>query len=149
MKRKNLETILYSSAGVAAMFVVLMAFYVVTSALKLRLDVTADKVHTLSPGTKKIIGKIDARLTLRFYCTQADNAMPPVLRTYAQHIEDMLAEYKQAAQGKIISQKWDPNPDSDAEDSARLNGVEGQAAGPFGANKIYLGIVVGILDEKF
>jgi ABC-type uncharacterized transport system involved in gliding motility auxiliary subunit len=149
MKRKNFETLLYSSAGVVVMFVVLLAFYVVTSALKLRIDVTGDKANTLSPGTKKIISKIGSRVTIRFYCTQADNAMPPVLRTYAQHIEDMLGEYKQAAQGKIIIQKLDPKPDSDAEDSARLNGIEGQATGPFGSDKIYLGIVVSIFDEKF
>ncbi len=149
MKQKNFETILYSSVGVAAMFVVMLAFYVVTSAAKLRIDVTADKAHTLSPGTKKILSKLDSRVTVRFYCTQADNAMPPALRTYAQHIEDLLAEYKEAAKGKIAIQKFDPKPDSDAEESARLNGVEGQATGPFGASKIYLGIVVSIFDEKF
>lgn len=149
MKQKNFETILYSAAGVLVMFVVMMACYVVISAGKVRFDVTADKMHTLSPGTKRIISSIKSRVTIRFYCTQGDNAMPPALRTYAQHIEDMLAEYKQAAQGKIIIQKLDPKPDSDAEDSARLNGVEGQATGPFGANKIYLGIVVSIFDQKF
>jgi len=26
--------------------------------------------------------------------------MPPVLRTYAQHIEDLLGEYKEAGHGK-------------------------------------------------
>jgi len=149
MKRKNFETILYSSVGVAAMFVVLMALYVVICAFKVRFDVTAEKVHTLSAGTKKIIGKINSHVTIRFYCTQADNAMPPVLRTYAQHIQDLLEEYKQEAHGKIVIQKLDPKPDSEAEDSARLNGVEGQPTGPFGSDKIYLGIVVSIFDQKF
>jgi len=149
MKQKNFETILYSTAGVAAMFVVMLALYIVMTAVKLRLDVTAEKVHTLSPGTKKILGKLDSPITVRFYCTQADNTMPPVLRTYAQHIEELLAEYKQAAKGKIIIQKFDPKPDSDAEDSARLNGIAGQATGPFGSDKIYLGIVVSMLDDKF
>src|SRR5581483_7256067 len=149
MKQKNFETILYSTAGVAAMFVVMLAFYIVTNAFKVRVDITAEKSHTLSPGTKKILGKLNSRVTLRFYCTQADNAMPPALRTYAQHIEDLLNEYKQAAQGKLVIQKLDPKPDSDAEESARLNGVTGQATGQFGTDKIYLGIVASMLDEKF
>jgi ABC-type uncharacterized transport system involved in gliding motility auxiliary subunit len=149
MKQKNLETILYSTVGVAAMFVVMVAFYVVIHSLKLRLDVTAEKTHTLSAGSKRILGKLDSRVTVRFYCTQADNAMPPALRTYAQHIEDMLAEYKEAAHGHIVIQKLDPKPDSDAEDSARLNGVLGQPMGPFGSDKIYLGVVVSLLDQKF
>jgi ABC-type uncharacterized transport system involved in gliding motility auxiliary subunit len=130
------------------MFVVLLAFYVVTSAAKDRIDLTDEKAFTLSPGTKKILGKLDSRVTIRFYCTQAGNNMPPSLRTYAQHIEDLLAEYQQAGKGKIVVQKFDPQPDSDAEDSARLDGVDGQATGPFGGEKVYLGVVVSMLDQK-
>lgn len=149
MKQKNLETILYSTAGVALMFVVMLAFYIVISAVKMRVDVTADKAHTLSEGTKKILGKLNSRVTLRFYCTQSGNAMPPALRTYAQHVEELLNEYKEAANGKLVIQKFDPQPDSDAEESAKLNGVTGQATGPFGSDKIYLGVVASMLDEKF
>lgn len=149
MKQKNFETILYSSAGVIAMAVVMVAFYIVSGAFKVRVDITEDKAHTLSAGTRHIIAKLDAPVTLRFYCTQGDNAVPPALRTYAQHVEDLLAEFKQAGQGKIIIQKLDPKPDSDAEDSARLNGIEGRATGPFGSSKIYLGIVASVFDQKF
>jgi len=53
MKQKNFETILYSTAGVLAMFVVLLAFYVVTSAFKTRVDLTADKVYTLARAPRK------------------------------------------------------------------------------------------------
>nr|WP_283950764.1 GldG family protein [Pedosphaera parvula] len=127
----------------------MVAAYIITSAVKVRVDVTADKAHTLSSGTKNIIGKLNSHVTLRFYCTQADNAMPPALRTYARHIEDLLGEYKQQAKDKLVIQKFDPKPDSDAEDSARLNGVEGRATGPFGSAKIYLGMVASMFDEKF
>jgi ABC-type uncharacterized transport system involved in gliding motility auxiliary subunit len=148
MKQKNFETILYSTAGVAVMFVVLLAFFVVSSAFKQRLDLTSEKAFTLSPGTKKILEKLDSRVTIRFYCTQGDTAMPPALRNYSQHVEDLLAEYKVAGHGKIIIEKLDPKPDSDAEDSARLDGVAGQPTSPFGGDKVYLGLVVSMLDEK-
>lgn len=147
MKQKNFETLLYSAIGVVGMLVVAIAFYIVSSAAKVRVDITADKIHTLSAGTKKILAKLDSPVTIRFYCSQGDNAMPPQLRTYAQHIEDLLGEYQQASHGKLILKKFDPKPDSDAEDSARLNGVEGQMANQF--EKIYLGIVVSRLDDKF
>jgi len=148
MKQKNIETILYSAAGVAVMFVLLLAFYVVTSAFKERLDLTGEKAFTLSPGTKKILGKLDARVTIRFYCTQSGTAMPAALRTYAEHIEDLLGEYQQAGKGKIVVQKFDPQPDSDAEDSAHLDGVEGQATTRLGGDKVYLGLAVIMLDQK-
>ena len=144
MKEKNFETALYSSAGVAAMFVVLLAFYVVTSAFKERLDLTAEKAYTLSPGTRNILAKLDSPVTLRFYCSQAE--MPPTLKPFAQEIEDLLGEYQQAGKGKVVVEKYDPRPDSDAEDSARLNGVQGQPL-PSG-DRIYLGLAVSRMDDK-
>ncbi len=149
MKRKQFERIFYSAGGVAAMFVVMVATYIVTSEFKLRFDVSADKEHTLSAGTKKILNNLDSRVTLRFYSTQAGNAMPPALKTYARHVEDLLREYQQEAKGHLAIEKYDPQPDSEAEDSAKLNGIEGRATGPFGTDKIYLGVVVTLLDEKF
>lgn len=151
-KRKTFERAFYSLGGVAAMFAVMMGFYILTNTIKGRCDITADKSHTLSDGTKRILSKLDTRLTIRFYCTQSDNAMPPALRTYARHVEDLLNEYQQTAatgKGRLVIQKLDPKPDSDIEDAARLDGVEGRATGPFGSDKIYLGVVISFLDEKF
>ncbi len=148
MKQKNFETLLYSTAGVAIMLVVVVAFYIVTSAFKDRVDLTAEKAFTLSPGTRKILGRLDSRVTVRFYCTQSGATMPPSLRTYAQHVEDLLGEYEQASHGKIVIKKFDPEPDSDAEDSARLDGIEGQPTSAFGGDKVYLGLVVSMLDQK-
>ena len=78
--------------------------------------------------------------------------MPPALKTYAHHVEDLLHEYVQETahgHGTLLIEKYDPKPDSDAEDSARLTGIEGHATGPFGSDKIYLGVVVSLLDKKF
>ena len=43
MKQKNFETILYSTAGVAVMFVVLIAVYILTRAAKDRIDLSAEE----------------------------------------------------------------------------------------------------------
>jgi ABC-type uncharacterized transport system involved in gliding motility auxiliary subunit len=150
LMKRNFETLLYSTAGVAAMFVMSVSIYIVTSAVNVRVDVTADKLHTLSSGTKRILAKLDSQVIIRFYCTQGDNAMPPSLRTYARHVEDLLREYQQEADrghGKLIVEKFDPKPDSDIEEAARLNGVEGQTSQT--GDKFYLGLVVSLLDQKF
>lgn len=147
MKQKNFQTYLYSAAGVVGMIIVLLAFYVISSAVKQRVDLTADKAYTLSPGTKEILGKLKSRVTIRFYCTQGE-LMPVQLKTYASRVEDLLGEYKQASHGKVVIEKYDPAPDSDAEDQARLNGVEGQPISAFGGDKIYMGLVVSILKDK-
>ena len=72
--------------------------------------------------------------------------MPVFLTTYAQRVDDLLGEYKQASKGKIEIQRLNPEPDSDAEDSARLDGVEGAALRT--GERVYLGLSVSMLDQK-
>ncbi|HEV8541619.1 MAG TPA: Gldg family protein, partial [Verrucomicrobiae bacterium] len=55
-------------------------------------------------------------------------------------------EYQKYGGNKIQIKKYDPQPDSDAEDSANLDGVEGQPANT--GEKIYLGLAVSMLDQK-
>lgn len=147
MRKKTIETILYSMGGVVAMAIILIAFNVVAGAFKERIDLTKEKAFTLSQGTRAILNKLDTPIKIRFYCTQAEPSAETVyLRTYAKHVEDLLAEYKQVAKGKLTIEKYDPQPDSDAEDSARLDGVEGQMLR--NGEKFYLGLAVVQLDEK-
>jgi len=90
-------------------------------------------------------------VTIRFYATQSDNNPQLVpLKAYAQRIDDLLSEYKQAGHGKINVVKLDPTPDSDAEDNAHINGIDGQPTSPLGGDKFYLGIAVTVqgTDEK-
>ncbi|NBV86924.1 MAG: hypothetical protein EBS01_11855, partial [Verrucomicrobia bacterium] len=146
MKNKGLETWLYSSLGVAAMFGIIVLFYAIASSFNTRLDLTAERAYTLSAGTRAILSKLDTPVQIRFYCTRGDNRMPVFLKTYAQRVEDLLGEFRQASKGQIEIQKLDPAPDSDAEDSARLDGIEGQAR--MEGEPFYLGVSVSMLDQK-
>jgi len=148
MKKNSLEPILFSVAGVAAMVAILIAFNAVTGAFKTRIDLTKEKAYTLSAGTRAILQKLDTPVKIRFYFSQSDNSTPQTvpLKTYGQHVQDLLTEYKQTAKGKIILEQYDPKPESDAEDSAKLDGLEGIPL-PSG-DKFYLGVSISMLDAK-
>ena len=148
MKKKSLETILYSTAGIGAMALILIAFNVITSTIKTRVDLTKEKAYTLSAGTRAILAKLDTPLKVRFYCTQAESSTPDTvyLKGYAKRVEDLLTEYKQAARGKLTIEKYDPQPDSDAEDSARLDGIQAETLR--NGDRFYMGLAVSLLDEK-
>jgi ABC-type uncharacterized transport system involved in gliding motility auxiliary subunit len=146
MKSKSLEVILFSTAGVILMFAALVAINVIASHFKKRLDLTEEKAYTLSQGTRAILAKLDTPVQIRFYVSQRATEMPVFLKTYAQRVDDLLSEYRQASKGLIEVQKLDPEPDSDAEDSARLDGVEGQPLAS--GERIYLGLSVTMLDQK-
>ena len=117
-------------------------------ALQGRVDLTPEKAYTLSQGTRAILGKLDTPSTSASIAPRSGMPRPNRLsQDYAQRVEDLLDEYQQAAKGKIIIEKYDPQPDSDAEDSARLDGVEAQTAAA-AATAFYLGLAVSQLDAE-
>src|SRR5246500_48335 len=144
--KKVVENWLFSVVGVVALLIILIALNVLGNFIKFRWDLTENHLYTLSQGSQRIVQKLDTPVEIRFYYSK-DNASTPVyLRTYAQEVEDLLSEFQQASRGKIKIVKLDPKPDSDAEDSARLDGVEGQTVNL--SDKVYLGLAVSCLDAK-
>jgi len=146
MQKRHLETLLYSTGGVIALVAVLVAFNFLASAINVRADLTQGSVYTLSSGTKAVLSKLEAPVRVRLYYTQGGTAVPVALKTFAGRVEDLLAEYKSASGGKVIIEKFNPEPDSDAEDSATLDGVEGQLTNT--GEKFYLGLAISFLDQK-
>ncbi len=104
-----------------------------------RLDLTADKLFTLSPGTHKVLGQIDEPVTLRFYFSSALGKQLPALGKYAVRVRDMLKEYAANAGGKIRLLEIDPVSFSDAEDEAVAAGLQGLPLDRTG-EKVYFGL---------
>jgi len=148
MKNKGIQTLLYSAIGLVAMALILVAFNVVTGAFKVRMDLTEEKAYTLSQGTHAILKDLESPIKIRYYCTQPESASRETvyMRGHARVVEDLLQEFRQAGGGRIVIEKYDPQPDSDAEDSARLDGIQGQML-PNG-ERFYLGLTVSQLDQK-
>jgi ABC-type uncharacterized transport system involved in gliding motility auxiliary subunit len=146
MQKKALETLFYSAGGVIVLAVVLIAANFLIGAFSVRVDLTDGKVYTLSPGTRAIVSKLEAPVRIRFYYSQGSHAVPVGLKTFAKRVEDLLAEYRSISGGKILIEKFNPEPDSDAEESAALDGVEGQMTNT--GERFYLGLSVSFLDQK-
>lgn len=142
----NQERWLYSIGGVVAVFAVLVALNFVLGVFPMRVDLTEGKLHTLSDGTKNVLGKLEAPVRVRLYATQGDENVPVGMRLFASRVEDLLAEFRAAAKGKLIVERLNPQPDSDAEDSATLDGVEPQTTQA--GDRFYLGIAVSLADQK-
>jgi ABC-type uncharacterized transport system involved in gliding motility auxiliary subunit len=146
MRSKHFEILLYSTGGVIALLAVLIAANFIVSAFNLRADLTDGDVYTLSPGTRQVLAKLEAPVKLRLYYSQGSEAVPVGLKTFAKRVEDLLNEYRAAGGGKVVIEKFNPEPDSDAEDSAQLDGIEGQLTNT--GEKFYLGLSIAFLDQK-
>ena len=146
MNNKHLEHLFYSAGGVVALVVILIAANFIISSLNLRADLTEGSVYTLSPGTKAILAKLEAPVKIRYYYSQGNSALPVGLKTFGKRVEDLLGEFARAGGGKVIIERLNPEPDSDAEESATLDGIEGQLTNT--QEKFYLGLSVAFLDQK-
>ena len=146
MKNRLFESPLFVLLGLAALLVLLVGLNVVAARLPWRLDLTEERAFTLSDGTRRILSNLKSPVQARFYYSQSDEAMPMGLKNYAQAVNDLLDAMETASGGKLQIQRLDPVPDSDAEDSARLDGVDPQVF-PDG-DRIYLGLGFSQLDRK-
>ena len=147
MKQTKIQTLLFSTVGVGLAFVAITGLNLLFSPVRARLDLTADGLHTLSEGSRKILSKIDSNVEIRLYVSRSENRMPSALKNYAQTVEDLLQEFRAASGGKITIKRLDPEPDSDAEDTAKLDGIEPIPLGQMGADPIYFGMAVSLAPE--
>jgi len=104
-----------------------------------RLDLTAQRLYTLSRGTKQTLAKIDEPITLRFYYSTRLGETVPSFAVYAQRVRELLDQYVAAANGKLRLEVFNPLAFSDVEDRAVAFGLQ---AAPLDAQgeQVYFGL---------
>jgi ABC-type uncharacterized transport system involved in gliding motility auxiliary subunit len=114
-------------AGLVLAFIMLVSVNILEQAglSGARVDLTADSLYTLSPGTRSVLSKIDEPITLRFYYSTALGKELPALGKYAARVRDLVKEYAAIAGNKIKLEIIEPVPFSDAEDQAVAAGLQG------------------------
>lgn len=123
---------------------ILMFFIILLSSKSLmgvRLDLSENGLYTLSTGTKKILQSLEQPVSLTLYFSDKATSQLPALRIYAQRVEELLEEYVNLANGKLVFEKVDPVPFSEAEDEAALAGLQGVPVGSRG-DVVYFGVRV-------
>jgi ABC-type uncharacterized transport system involved in gliding motility auxiliary subunit len=139
------EHLIYSAVGLVALFLVLVALNFLLSLAPVRADLTQGNLYTLSPGTKKILRNLSSPVKVKLYASQGE-AVPVPLRSFAQRVEDLVREFKQAGGNNVIVERYNPRPDSEEEDAAQLDGIEPQQLAS--GEQFYLGVAVSQLDRK-
>ncbi len=104
-----------------------------------RVDLTADKLYTLSPGTVHIVSTLRQPVQLTLYFSDRLSRELPQLRAYRQRLGDMLEEIVRRSHGKIDLQVIDPQPYSEDEDRASAAGLT-PMPGNNGDEKLFFGL---------
>jgi len=90
----------------------------------LRLDLTEQKIYTLSDGTKRILSQLDQPVELTLYYSDKASENLTSLRAYAKRVIELLDEYVILADGKLSLTVIDPVAFSEAEDKAAEFGLQ-------------------------
>lgn len=105
-----------------------------------RIDLTENKLFTLSEGTKNILRNLEEPVQLDFYFSQKAMSDFPLLVNYGARVRDMLEEYSTYADGKLILNIIEPETFSESEDQAVASGLRTVSANAAG-DRAYFGIV--------
>lgn len=117
---------------IGVVFVLLITFSVISIFQNLgrsiKIDITEQKLYTLSDGTKAILGKLNQPVTMKlYYARTAAMKGPDQIRffnNYYRFVNSLLEEYETQASGMIDLQVVDPRPFSDDEEAAIRYGLK-------------------------
>jgi ABC-type uncharacterized transport system involved in gliding motility auxiliary subunit len=125
--------------SVVLLFAGLVLINYLASSIPFRLDLTAEKIYTLT--------RIEEPIELDFYFSRSSSTLPIGLKNYAERVREMLGQYVRSAHGKITLHIIDPKPDTPEEEKAAAAGVAPQTW-PSTGEQLYFGLVAIQADQQ-
>ena len=116
------------------LIIIFLSINIIGSTLfsNIRIDVTEDKVFTLSKDTLPIFQNIKEPIVVRVYFSKTLGEASPQHGIFFQRIRDILKQYSSISDGMLQIQYFDPEPFSDVEDRAVGFGLQAVPLGPGG-----------------
>jgi ABC-type uncharacterized transport system involved in gliding motility auxiliary subunit len=104
-----------------------------------QIDLTSDRLYTLSDGTRNILKGLKEPVNLYFFFSDRTATPIPELKNYGARVREMLESMAARSNGKLTLRVIDPQPFSEEEDRATELGVQGMQINA-GGEKLYLGL---------
>jgi ABC-type uncharacterized transport system involved in gliding motility auxiliary subunit len=139
---------LYSSFGLSAIGIALLIGVLLISFLPgFRIDLTEDKLFSLSDGTRNIVGSLDQPVDLLFFYSVSATEDVPQIRSYGNRVQELLGEIVIASNGNLRLEVIDPEPFSEDEDLATQYGIRAVPVTQ-GGEGIYFGLVAAQQNDQ-
>jgi ABC-type uncharacterized transport system involved in gliding motility auxiliary subunit len=144
MKTRHIITVLLVAV------ITILAIHVVTRMTEaVRVDVTEDRLYSLTDGTREILRKMQDEgsepidITLYFSETTG-KSLPSFIKqfiVYEDYLQALLREYERGGGGKVRVHTIDPKPDSDEAQQALDAGLDGKPINQHG-DLFFFGLVL-------
>jgi ABC-type uncharacterized transport system involved in gliding motility auxiliary subunit len=131
----------YGTTALIALALIFVAVTIVSSMTfrGARLDLTENRLYTIAPGTKRILGSLEEPVNLYFFFSQSASRDVPAIRAYATRVRELLEEMAQRSGGNLHLSVIDPEPFSEEEDRASGFGLTAVPVGSSGES-LYFGL---------
>jgi ABC-type uncharacterized transport system involved in gliding motility auxiliary subunit len=140
MKGSNKTGLTFGAIAVSLVLLLAINILVSTGVRSVRLDLTEEKLFTVSEGTRDVLGSIDETIRLNFYFSSALGEQSPGHANYAKRVRELLEHYVRLSSGKLQLSIFDPEPYSAIEDQAVAQGLFGIPLTEAG-DRAYFGLV--------
>ncbi len=87
-----------------------------------RVDLTSERLYTMSPSAKNILGELKVPIQIKFYVT-GEGQMPTDLKNLERDITDKLQDYSSASGGMLEFSVHNPQDDEDMQTSLSQRGI--------------------------
>lgn len=133
--------LLFSKAGLAVIAIItVVAVALISSLPSLRIDLTEDRLYSLSDGTRNIVSTLQSPIELMFFYSESATEDIPQIRSYGTRVQELLNEIVLASNGRLSLSVIDPEPFSEDEDLATEFGIQAVPVTQ-GGQAIYFGLV--------
>jgi ABC-type uncharacterized transport system involved in gliding motility auxiliary subunit len=141
VKSSRWKKVGFGVGGLIALAVLFLAVVMLSNVglRGMRVDLTQNRLYTLSPGTRQVLAELNEPINLYFYFSrEAAAKQAPLLMPYATRVREFLEELAARSNGKIHLRIIDPQPFSDDEDRAAEFGLQSLQSG--GGDALYFGL---------
>ncbi|MCB1161052.1 MAG: GldG family protein [Candidatus Krumholzibacteriia bacterium] len=121
MKRLNFR-LGFALAAVLLLAVALFVNSLLGGMRGTRVDLTEDRLFTLSPAAQDILGSLAVPVQVKYYVTRQDK-MPTGLKTLERDVTDKLRDYADASDGMLQFSVHDPSDDEELQQLLQGKGV--------------------------
>ncbi len=129
MNKRNFR-LTFTAVSVLVIAIAIFLTSVVGNMGNARVDLTTDKLFTMSPSAAKILGELSVPVQIKYYVTGASE-MPTELKNLERDITDKLRDYESASGGMLELSVYDPQNDEELQEE-----LTGRGIGPFKVQSI-------------
>ena len=105
-----------------------------------KIDLTTDKLYTVSENTKSIIKYLSEPINIKLFFSNSLSKELSQIRDYEKRVRELLMSYKKISNKNITVEIIDPRPFTDQEDLANVYGIQGLQLNEEG-ERFYFGAV--------